>query len=77
MSQTFTDEDLLTWEVFSSGGRFGLAIRPRVIFHCVSDPARPPRVVEVSGDEADAEELVHDSEIGQLRQMLAQSRELD
>lgn len=77
MSQTFTDEDLVTWEAFSSGGRFGLSIRPRVIFHCVSDPALRPRFLEVSGDEADAEELVHESEIGQLRQMLAQSRELD
>ena len=77
MSQTFTDEDLLTWEAFSSGGRFGLSVRPRVVFHCVSDSSRPPRVVEVQGDEADAEELVHDSPVDRLRQLLAQSRELD
>jgi hypothetical protein len=77
MSQTFTDEDLLTWEAFSSGGRFGLSIRPRVIFHCVSDQSRPPRFVEVQGDEADAEGLVHESQVDRLRQMLAQSRELD
>ena len=77
MSQTFTDEDLLTWEVFASGGRFGLAIRPRVIFHCVSDQSRPPRFIEVPGDEADAEELVHESEVDRLRQMLANSKELD
>ena len=77
MSQTFTDEDLLTWEAFSSGGRFGLAIRPRVIFHCVSDSSRPPRFIEVPGDEADAEELVHESEVDRLRQMLATSKELD
>lgn len=77
MSQTFTDEDLLTWEAFSSGGRFGLSIRPRVIFHCVSDQSRPPRFIEVQGDEADAEELIHDSQVDRLRQMLAASKPLD
>ena len=77
MSQTFTDENLQTWEAFASGGRFGLSIRPKVIFHCVSDRSRPPRFVEVQGDEADAEELIHDSQVDRLRQMLAQSRELD
>jgi hypothetical protein len=59
MSQTFTDEELLTWEAFASGGRFG------------------PRFVEVQGDEADAEALVHDSPVDRLRQLLAESRELD
>lgn len=77
MSQTFTDENLQTWEAFASGGRFGLSIRPRVIFHCVSDRSRHPRFVEVQGDEADAEELIHDSQVDRLRQMLAQSKELD
>ena len=77
MSQTFTDEDLLTWEAFASGGRFGLSVRPRVVFHCVSDTSRPPRVVEVQGDEADAEELVHESGVDRLRQLLRESKELD
>ena len=77
MSQTFTDDNLQTWEAFASGGRFGLSVRPKVIFHCVSDQSRPPRFVEVQGDEADAEELIHDSQIDRLRQMLAQSKELD
>jgi hypothetical protein len=77
MSQTFTDDSLLTWEAFASGGRFGLSIRPRVIFHCVSDRARPARFVEVQGDEADAEELIHDSPVERLRELLARSKELD
>ncbi|HEX6912770.1 MAG TPA: hypothetical protein VF142_20350 [Longimicrobium sp.] len=77
MSQTFTDDDLLTWEAFASGGRFGLSVRPRVVFNCVSDSSRPPRVVEVQGDEADAEELVHESGVDRLRQLLRESRELD
>ena len=77
MSQTFTDENLLTWEAFASGGRFGLSIRPKVIFHCVSDRSMRARFVELQGDEADAEDMIHDSSIDQLRQMLAQSKELD
>lgn len=77
MSQTFTDENLLTWEAFASGGRFGLSIRPKVIFHCVSDRSMRARFVELQGDEADAEDMIHDCSVDQLRQMLAQSKELD
>ena len=77
MSQTFTDENLLTWEAFASGGRFGLSIRPKVIFHCLSDPSARARFVEVQGDEADAEELVRESQIERLRQMLKEAKELD
>lgn len=77
MSQTFTDDDLQTWEAFASGGRFGLSVRPKVIFHCMSNQALPPRFVEVQGDEADAEGLIHDSQADRLRQMLAQSKVLE
>jgi hypothetical protein len=78
MSRTFTDADLQTWEAFASGGRFGLSIRPRVIFHCVSDQSRAPRVVEIQGgDEADAEEMIHDTEEGRLLQLLADSKVLE
>jgi hypothetical protein len=77
MSRTFTDADLQTWEAFASGGRFGLSIRPRVIFHCVSDTTRAPRVVEIQGDEADAEEMIHDTEEARLLQLLGESKELD
>jgi hypothetical protein len=77
MSQTFTDENLLTWEAFASGGRFGLSIRPKVIFHCLSDPAIRARFVEVRGDEADAEEMIHDSPVNRLRELLKESKELE
>lgn len=77
MSQTFTDDDLLTWEAFASGGRFGLSVRPKVIFHCLSDRSRPVRFVQVQGDEADAEELIHESQVERLRALLKESRELE
>lgn len=77
MSQTFTDENLLTWEAFASGGRFGLSVRPRVVFHCLSDRSRRARYLEVPGDESDAEEVVHESAPERLRALLAESAELD
>ena len=76
MSQTFTDENLVTWEAFATGGRFGLSVRPRVVFHCLSDRSRRARVVEVPGDEADAEEIVHESGVDRLRALLGEAREL-
>ena len=77
MSRTFNDDELQTWEAFATGGRFGLAVRAKVVFHCVSDRTRPPRVVEVEGDEANAEALVHDSQAVRLRQLLRQSKILE
>ena len=77
MSATFTDENLLTWEAFASSGTFGLAIRPRIVFNCLSDPARPPRFVERPGDEADAEKQVHELDEHQLRALLGQSKPLE
>lgn len=77
MSITFTDDDLQSWEAFASGGDYGLSIHPKVVFNCVSDPARRPRFVEVPGDEADAESLVHAGNLDELKAMLKRSRELD
>ena len=77
MSQTFTDDNLLTWEAFASGGRFGLSVRPKVIFHCLSDPTLRARFVEVQGDEADAEEMIHGSQNARLLELLKQSKELE
>ena len=77
MSHTFTDENLLTWEAFASSGNFGLAIKPRIVFNCLSDPSRAPRYVERPGDEADAEEQVHEFSEQQLRDLLDKSRPLE
>ena len=77
MSITFTDEDLHSWEAYASGGDFGLSINPRVVFNCVSDPTRRARFVEVQGDEADAEHLVHHGGEDRLRSMLREAQELE
>lgn len=77
MSITFTDDDLHSWEAYASGGDYGLSINPKVIFNCVSDPTRRPRYLEVPGDEADAQSLVHAGGVDELKDMLRRSVELD
>jgi hypothetical protein len=77
MSRTFTDENLLTWEAYASSGRFGLAEHPSIVFNCLSDTTVRPRHVEIPGDEADAEALVHDADEEQLRDLLRRSQPLD
>lgn len=77
MSRVFTDENLLTWEVYASGGKWGLPDRPKIVFQCLSDPDRRARFVHHEGDEADAEEAVHEAREDRLREMLRTSSELD
>lgn len=76
MSRTFNDENLLTWEAYPSGGKFGLAVRPSIVFHCVSDPQRRARFVTRDGNEADAEENVAEMPDEQLRSLLRESEEV-
>lgn len=77
MSRVFTDEGLMTWEAYASGGKFGLPDDPKVVFNCLSDPGRRARWVRIDGDEADAEEAVHAMPEAELRELLRGARELD
>ena len=77
MSRVFTDENLMTWEAYASGGKWGLPDRPKIVFQCLSDPDRRARYVLHEGDEADAQEVVHEAERDRLLEMLRGSRELD
>ncbi len=77
MSRVFVDDNLLTWEAYASGGRFGLAESARIVFHCLSDPAVRARFVVYEGDQANAEEAVHEVPEERLKTLLAESRELD
>jgi hypothetical protein len=77
MSRVFTDDDLQNWEAYASGGAFGLPERPKVVFYCLSDRNRRARFVELEGDNAGAEDLVHSAELDRLRSMLAQSQPLE
>jgi hypothetical protein len=77
MSQTFTDENLISWEAFATSGDFGFAERPRIVFNCLSNPDVPARYVEAPGDEADAEGQVRSYDEYQLRELLARSQPVD
>ena len=77
MSRVFVDDNLLTWEAYASGGKFGLPERPRIVFHCLSDPAVRARFVVHPGDEANAEEVVHEVPEERLKELLRESQELE
>ena len=77
MSRTFTDEGLMTWEAYASSGEWGLPDQPAVVFNPLSDTTLRPRYVELSGDEADAEELVLRSDESKLRELLRQAKPID
>ena len=76
MSRQFIDDDLITWEVHSSTGRFSLPQDGRLVFLCVTDPQRRPRATWIEGDLVEAEAAVASLSDGRLRQLLAASREL-
>lgn len=77
MSRTIVDEDLLSWEVYASGGRYGLPDQAKIVFHCLSDPERRARYVRLPGDNADAEETVGTASEAELQRMLREAEELD
>ncbi|MEX2570568.1 MAG: hypothetical protein WD737_04635 [Gemmatimonadota bacterium] len=77
MSRIITDDGLLSWEVYASGGNFGLPQRPKVIFHCISDPDRRSRYVEHNGDNATAQGAVATMDDAELRTLFTTSREID
>ena len=74
MARTFQDGDLVTWEVYPSGGDFGFAQRPHLVFNCLTDRSVRPRYVELDGDEADGEKLVVTADDGALRSLLERAR---
>lgn len=75
MSRTFTDDDLLTWEAYSSGSRRA-ADKPAIIFRCLSDRAARARYVETDGDGAYSQRLVNTVAVAELRAMLARAQPL-
>ena len=77
MSRTFQDSNLLKWEAYASGGKHGYADKARIVFHCLSDRGRRARVVQLTGDQSEAERTVADASEAQLAQLLAGAAELD
>jgi hypothetical protein len=77
MSRVFVDENLLSWEAYASGGRFGLPDEPKVVFHCLSDRSLRARYVRIGRDNAEAQQAVASVSDDELRQLLREADPLD
>ncbi|CAN5366329.1 hypothetical protein BH24GEM3_BH24GEM3_08240 [soil metagenome] len=77
MSRVFLDGNLLSWEAYASGGKFGLPEQPKIVFHSLSEPFRRARYVRHDGDNAGAQEVVQSVPEDRLRAMLEESQELE
>jgi hypothetical protein len=77
LARTFMDPDLMTWEVYPSGGAHGYSRNPNLVFNCLSNRAEPPRFIDVEGDEATAQELVSRASDRELLALLQQSSRSD
>lgn len=76
MARTIQDEGLLLWEAYATTGDFGFPDQARMVFQCLTDPARRARVLEREGDKSDVEhDLVRLSE-EELRSLLEQTEEV-
>jgi hypothetical protein len=76
MSRMFQDENLLTWEVYPTGGPFGYTDKPFIVFNCLSNRMLRPRYVSTIGDEADAERKISLASNEELRTMFERSEEV-
>jgi hypothetical protein len=74
MARTIIDENLLTWEVYVSGGQPDSPEAARIFFLCLDAPMNPARFVEhESRNVAAAQHEVIGMSDEELRQLLSQS----
>jgi hypothetical protein len=76
MTRTIQDEDLLLWEVYATAGDFGFPDHARLVFHCLTDPARRARFVEREGDKSDVENEVATATDRDLLELLQATEEV-
>lgn len=76
MARMIQDQDLLLWEAYASAGDFGFPEGSRLIFHCLSDPARRARELEREGDLSDVAGEVRTLSDSELLALLEQTEPL-
>ena len=67
---------MLTWEVYPSGGAYGVSDQPQVIFNCLSNRMLRPRYVSLHGGDADAERRISLASNEELLELLRRSDEV-
>jgi hypothetical protein len=72
MSRKILDANLLTWEVYASGGP---SDRSSIVFNCLSNRMIRPRYVPAEG-ESDAERVVSEASNEKLQEMLRRATEV-
>ena len=77
MNRMIMDDDFEKWEVFASAGRHGLGGTSRIVFRCRTNPAVPPRGVEVEMGKGEAEREVLARPEDELRALLDRARPID
>jgi hypothetical protein len=78
MRRTFMDDEFDEWEAFVSGGQPGGSQAARILFNCISRPARRPRfVIHASGDPAEAERELYNMDDAGVIELFKDSQELD
>lgn len=76
MTRTIQDADLLLWEAYATAGDFGYPDEARLVFHCLTDPARRARVIEREGDKSTVEKEVATFSEAELLALLDQTEEV-
>jgi hypothetical protein len=77
MRRTFMDDQFDEWEAFVSGGQPDTKHAARIVFSCISTPARTPRfVAHASGDPAQAEHELHHMDDGAVMELFKSAQEL-
>lgn len=76
MTRTIQDQDLLLWEAYATSGDWGFPDRSRMMFHCLTDPARRARFLEREGDKSDVEHEIATLSDDELLSLLQETDEV-
>ena len=74
--RTIQDDNLETWEVYASVGRFGFPDQSNMVFQNLSDRSRRARVAVRPGDKAAVEQEIERLSTAELVELLATTEEL-
>ena len=77
MNRVIFDDDFERWEVFATAGRSGLGGTSRLVFRCRTNPALPPRGIELDVGTEETEREVLSRGTDELQELFRQARTID